>query len=200
MMLPKPATMAAPPSTASPPSSNPAVPPPPVIGAPVGNGLGEGLGDGLATGEALGLADDDELAELDAEGLVLEEALDEAPSLTVLVAVLVAVLLAVTEPLAEGDRIVTVPEGLLLDVQAESAIQASTVARPPVAVSLTRCAVHAMAMRAFIGPPVSRQSPFPGRRPQKPPPDRNRVPITVSPGRSANREWRAHHRNIRLLG
>jgi hypothetical protein len=186
MMLPKPATMAAPPSTASPPSSNPAVPPPPVIGAPVGYGLGEALGDGLAGGEALGLADADGLAE--GLALALALALDETPSLTV------------TEPLAEGDRIVTVPEGLPVDVQAESAMQASTVARPPVAVSLTRCAVHAMAMRAFIEPPVSRQSPFPGRRPQKPAPDRNRVPITVSPGRSANQEWRAHDRNIRLRG
>jgi hypothetical protein len=38
-MLPRPATMAAPPSTAIPVSWNPAVPPPPVTGAAVGYGL-----------------------------------------------------------------------------------------------------------------------------------------------------------------
>jgi hypothetical protein len=139
--------MAAPPSTARLPSSNPAVPPPPVIGAAVGYGLGEGLGDGLDTGVAVGLAVVDELAELLALALVLAEALDEAP--------LLGLLLGLTEPLAEGDRSVTVPVGLPLDVQAESATQASTVTRHPVAVSLTRCAVHAMAVRAFIEPPLA---------------------------------------------
>ena len=60
-MLPRPATIAAPPSTASPVSWNPAVPPPPVTGAPLGTGLGDGLGDGLA--EGLGLGDADGLGE-----------------------------------------------------------------------------------------------------------------------------------------
>ena len=60
-MLPRPATIAAPPTTASPASWNPAVPPPPVTGAAVGAGLNEGLGDGLA--EGLGLGDADGLGE-----------------------------------------------------------------------------------------------------------------------------------------
>ena len=47
--------MAKPPSTASPASWNPAVPPPPVTGATVGNGVvTTGLGDGLAEGSGLG--------------------------------------------------------------------------------------------------------------------------------------------------
>jgi hypothetical protein len=139
--------MAAPPSTANPPSWNPAVPPPPVTGALVGYGLYEGLGYGLYEGLGDGLTDADGLVE--ALALALAEALDEA------LTVLLALALALTEPLAEGDNTVTDDDtdGLPLDVQAESATQASTVARPPVAVSLTRCAVHAMAVRAFIEPP-----------------------------------------------
>jgi len=118
----------------------------------------------------------------------------------VLLAVLLAVALELTEPLAEGDNTVTDPDtdGLPLEVQAESARQASTVTRPPVAVSLTRCAVHAMAVRAFIEPPHSLGNdhfPVAGRRNRRRP-----ETITVSPGRGANRQWRAHHRNIRLLG
>jgi hypothetical protein len=174
MMLPKPATMATPPSTASPPSSNPAVPPPPVIGAPVGYGLGEGLGDGLACGVALEPAAADGLA----EGLALALALALAEAL----AEALALALALAEPLADGDRIVTVPLGLPVDVQAESAMQASTVARPPAAVSLTRCAVHAMAVRAFIEPP-----------------DLSAITISRSPAAEtgAGQKLRAHNRKPR---
>jgi hypothetical protein len=151
--------MAAPPSTASPASWNPAVPPPPVTGAAVGIGLNEGLGDGLAEGVALALADAlaealalaDELAVAlavaVAVALVLVLGLDEAPAL----AVLVAVELTPAEPPAVGDSTVT---GVLPEVQAESATQASTVVRPqPTAVRRTRCDVHAMAVRALIEPP-----------------------------------------------
>lgn len=136
-MLPRPATIAAPPSTARPPSWNPAVPPPPVTGAPVGTGLGEKLGEGL--GEGLG----DGLSE--GEGLSLAEALAEVSPL--------AVSLADTEPLAVGENDET--GGLPDDVQAESATQASmAVRRPqPAAVSRTRCAVRAMAVHALIEPP-----------------------------------------------
>jgi hypothetical protein len=149
-MLARPAAMAAPPSTASPASWNPAVPPPPVTGASVGIGLGEGLGKGLSEGEALSLADSDGLVEALSLAGELDVWLSEAA-------------------LAVGDNTVTDEEGLpgevgLLvpvpdDVQAESATQASMVVRPqPTAVSLTRCAVHAMAVRALIGPPsYSRQ-------------------------------------------
>jgi hypothetical protein len=62
-----------------------------------------------------------------------------------------------TEPPAEGDSTVTEEEGddePGLEVQADSATQASMVVRPqPTAASLSLCAVHAMAVRAFIEPP-----------------------------------------------
>jgi len=144
--------MAAPASTASPASWNPAVPPPPVIGAAVGIGLGDGVG--LAEGEPVSLVDSDGLVEVlsPAGGLVPPKAsllcepvalgdntdsdeewvLDPGP-----VAVLVPVLVPVPDP-----------------VQAESATQASMVTRPqPTAVSLIPYAVPAMAVRALIGPP-----------------------------------------------
>jgi hypothetical protein len=142
-MLPRPATMAAPPSTASPASWNPAVPPPPVTGAVVGNGLDEGLGDGTGVGETLTLTDTDGLA----LGLTLADELARLPPLAL------AEPLAVAVPLTLGVSTVTDTDGEPLEVQAESATQASTVMQPPAAVSLTRCAVRAMAVRAFIEPP-----------------------------------------------
>jgi hypothetical protein len=147
-MLARPAAMAVPPSTASPASWNPAVPPPPVTGASVGIGLGEGLGNGLNEGEALSLAVSDGLIEALSLAGEWAEALSEGDS---------------DGLLAVGDNTVTDPEGVPDDVQAESAMQASMVVRPqPTAVSLTRCAVHAMAVRAFIGPPsYSRHDHFP---------------------------------------
>jgi hypothetical protein len=136
--------MAAPPSTASPVSWNPAVPPPPVTGAAVGNGL-DGTVDGAAegVGEGVGLSSAEALADALAEELVL--ALAEAP----------AEVLSEVVALAVGVNTVPDDEGVEgLEVQAESATQASTVVRPqPTAVSLTLCAVHAMAVRAFIEPP-----------------------------------------------
>ena len=146
-MLARPAAIAAPPSTASPASWKPAVPPPPVTGASVGIGLGEGLADGLSEGEALSLADSDVLA----EALSVAEEVAAVPLAAVLVAVPVAD--------AVGVNVVTDEEGVPDDVQAESATQASMVVRPqPTAVSLTRCAVHAIAVRVLIGPPsCSRQ-------------------------------------------
>jgi hypothetical protein len=132
--------MAVPPSTASPASWNPAVPPPPVTGATVGyTVVYTGLGIGLAEGSGLGLVVSDGLGEGDglAEALGLGEPLAEALGLGV--------------PVTAG---VNTAGGVELEVQAESATQASTVAKPqPTAVSLTRCAVHAVAVRAFIEPP-----------------------------------------------
>ena len=150
-MLPRPATIAVPPSTASPASWNPAVPPPPVTGAPVGTGLGDGLGEGSGLGlsDAGGLAEPLALSDELSAAFALSPALvlDEAPAL----AVLVAVELTPPEPPAVGDNTVT---GGLPEVQAESATQASMVVRPqPTAVSRTRCDVHAMAVRALIEPP-----------------------------------------------
>jgi hypothetical protein len=79
----------------------------------------------------------------DADALVLALALAEV--------------LGLTEPLALGESTETEEEGVEVpgdDVQAESATAASTVIRPkPNALSLTRCAVRTMAVRAFIRPP-----------------------------------------------
>jgi len=147
-MLPRPATIAAPPSTASPVSWNPAVPPPPVTGAPLGTGLGDGLGEGSGLGlsDADGLAEALALSDELALALSLALSLDEAPPL--------AVLVAPAEPLAVGryvdaGGVVAEPE-----VQADSATQASMVVRPqPTTVSRTRCDVHAVEVRALIEPP-----------------------------------------------
>ena len=93
--------MAAPPSTASPASWNPAVPPPPVTGAPTGAEWAEGLEAGLDEGVAVALG---AVAEDVARGLVLVLVLAlalvlvEAPAL----AVLLAEALKLTEPLALG--------------------------------------------------------------------------------------------------
>ena len=74
----------------------------------------------------------------------------------------------VTEPLTLGEN-TTVPVPVLPDVQAETAMQANTLTRPqPTVLGLTRCAVHAMAVRALIGPPHApvqrRHFPAGGRR------------------------------------
>jgi hypothetical protein len=212
-MLPRPATIAAPPTTASPASWNPAVPPPPVTGAPLGTGLGDGLGEGAG----LGLSDADGLA----EALALSEELALALSLALDEGVPVAVEVAPAEPLAVGINVDaggvagTVGEGP--EVQAESATQASMVVRPqPTTVSRTRCDVPAMAVRALIEPPrVLGNDHFPvaGRRNRRRKGKRaaglwsltasagkTSVALTASPGCATNRQWRAHHRNIRLCG
>jgi hypothetical protein len=173
--------MAAPPSTAIPASWNPAVPPPPVAGAPLGFDpvpwspdwpaaapLLEPVAGALLAPDAGALADldagaladpdadalADALADLDAGALVEEPvcglapplAPDEAPPLAAPVA------LELPDPLTVGES--TVTGGLLLEVQAESATQASMVVSPqPATVSRTRCDVHAMAVRALIEPP-----------------------------------------------
>jgi hypothetical protein len=159
-MLPRPATIAAPPTTASPASWNPAVPPPPVTGAALGTGLGDGLGEGsgLVLSDADGLAEalvlSDELPVACALSLALALVLvpEEAPPL----AVLVAVELTPAEPPAVGTYVDAggVEEEGGPEVQAESATQASMVVRPqPTTVSRTRCDVPAMAVRALIEPP-----------------------------------------------
>jgi hypothetical protein len=148
-MLPRPATIAAPPTTASPASWNPAVPPPPVTGAPLGTGLGDGLGEG----SGLGLSDADGLAEALALSDELALSLVLSLALELDEAVLVAVEVTPAETLAVGRNVDgggVVVEGL--EVQAERATQASMVVRPqPTTVSRTRCDVPAMAARALIG-------------------------------------------------
>ena len=163
-MLPRPATIAPPPSTASPASWNPAVPPPPVTGAPMGAGLDDGLGEGCG------------LVLVDADGLALVVALALADELVLVLVLALADELALAlalvlvrgevPPLAVPVAVELVPaEGMNVDgggvdvvaepeVQAERATQASMVVRPqPTAVSRTRCDVHAMAVRALIEPP-----------------------------------------------
>jgi hypothetical protein len=161
-MPPRPATIAAPPSTASPASWNPAVPPPPVTGAPLGTGVYEGLGDGRAEGLWLALGDVDGLAEELALALadVLADALADADALALAdaPALALAEVLAVAEEvapeLAVGEPLNTVTEEEVPEVQAESATQAIMVVRPqPTAVYRTRCDVHAMAVRTLIEPP-----------------------------------------------
>jgi hypothetical protein len=140
--------MAAPPSTASPASWNPAVPPPPVTGAAVGYGVYVGLGDGVTSGVGLSVGDSDGVGDWLALSLAL--ALAEVLAL----AVLVAVAVELAEPLALGGKIDTDEEGPLPPpVQAASETHASAAIRPQPTVSLTRCAVHAMAVRALIRPP-----------------------------------------------
>jgi hypothetical protein len=128
--------MAAPPSTASPASWNPAVPPPPVTGAggyEVYEGLAGGVGLALSLGVGLGLAEALALAFAEAVGALTDGEATEIETLGV------GVLPEVPVP---------------LEVQAESATQASMAVKPqPTAVSLTPCAVPAMAARALIEPP-----------------------------------------------
>jgi hypothetical protein len=173
MMPPAPATMAAPPMIASPASWNPAVPPPPVTGAPTGTELADGLGDGLMLVLTLteGLGD----------GLMLVLTLTEGLGAGVVASVVTS--FGEIETLAETD---TLTETLALtlalalgentlpveveepDVQAETATQAKTASRPPpmaprfaptavrfapMAPRRARCAIHEMAVRATIGPP-----------------------------------------------
>jgi hypothetical protein len=112
----------------------------------VGNGVvTSGVGVGLAEGSGVGLIDSDGVSE--GVGLALSEAVGVPSGLDVLVVV------GVTEEVGVTAGVNTAG-GVELDVQAESATQASMVVKPqPTAVSLTRCAVHAMAVRAFIEPP-----------------------------------------------
>jgi hypothetical protein len=127
-----------------------------VTGAPSGTGLGDGLAEGWglgvcdADGLALVVALADELADELALVLALVVVRGEEPPL----AVPVAVELAPADGMKVDGGGVEVEVEAGLEVQAESATQASMVVRPqPTAVSRTRCDVHAMAVRALIEPP-----------------------------------------------
>lgn len=150
-MPPAPASIAAMPIPRSSGSWNPAVPPPPVGGAAVGNGLavglgvadgvglvvglGDGLGDGLGVALAVGLGDG--LGDDDAE--LLGEALAE--------------LLGVAEALVPGDDVGSAPDDALPE-QAETAMEASMARMPQLtAVNLVRSPVPEVAARPFTEPP-----------------------------------------------
>jgi hypothetical protein len=131
-------------------SWKPAVPPPPVTGAAVGNGLAVGLGDGEGEGVAEGVAegvgdvrvrDGDGLGEGlgEAEALALGEALGES--------------VGVAEVPTEGEDVGSAPEDVD-DVQAVMLTEARMVKMPqPRAASLTRCRVPAGVVRTFMEPP-----------------------------------------------
>src|SRR5579859_6284012 len=109
-MVPAPARIAPAPKTNSRPSCKPAVPPPPVIGASVGNedlGVGDGWGLGLALELGDGLADEDvdELADEDVDELA-EEDVDELADVLA-----VALVLALVEEVeVDVDETVALPE------------------------------------------------------------------------------------------
>src|SRR5580658_5979406 len=139
-MLPAPASIAAPPNPKSAVSCNPAVPPPPVPGASVGNRLADGLGVadvvGVADllGDGLGVADGlvDVVDVGNADGLVeaLADSVGAAPAPGLLEAVC-----DVAEPVTEGENIGGVEPGE--DVQPATAAEPSRVKVPkPMAVSL----------------------------------------------------------------
>ncbi len=127
-------------------SWKPAVPPPPVAGAPTGNGLGDGLGDGDADtdGVAEGVADGV------AEGVALALSLGEAVAVSLALGVGVAVPPGENEDPAEGG---------VDPVQAETVAEASMVMVPqPRMVSPLRSPVTALAPRTIMDPP-QRQAP-----------------------------------------
>jgi hypothetical protein len=149
-MLPAPASIAAAPSPKSRASWNPAVPPPPVAGAAVGNGLADRLGDADRPGDADGRGDADRLG--DAEGRGDAEGLPLALGVVAL-ALPLGRLVGVAEPVAPGENVAGVAEGED-PVQAETDADASMVkAAQPTVVSLALNPVPAMIARTFMGPP-----------------------------------------------
>ncbi len=157
-MHPAPARIAAPPRPKSRASWNPAVPPPPVAGAAVGNELDEDLGvaDALAKGlvPALGVAD------ALAEGLV--RALDVADGLAAalvraLGVVTVAVRLGETvgdaDAGAQGVNFGSVAEGVDPEQAATDAEASMVTVAQPAAVSLAPNPIPAVVVRILMGPP-----------------------------------------------
>jgi hypothetical protein len=148
-MLPAPTSIAATPSAMSGASWTPAVPPPPVGGAPLGIELGDGLpvaaddarrlAEGLADGRLVG-------AGRVVDGLAL--------TLDVLIpAVPLAEPVGLGEPAAPGENVAGVDGG---DDPVQADAEASTVkVAKPAAVNLAPRPFRAMAVRIFAGPPVS---------------------------------------------
>ena len=153
-MLPAPARIAAPPRPKSRASWNPAVPPPPVAGAAVGNGLAD----------LLGVADDDAewlgVSEGDADRLGVSDELPEELALALALVlgevapvVPLGLVLGVADPVSAGKNGVGVAEGEDV-VQAETDSEASMVKVAQLtAVSLALSPVLMMIVRTFMGPP-----------------------------------------------
>jgi|SRR5450631_36600 len=145
-MLPAPARIAATPSPKIRASWNPAVPPPPVGGAAVRNGLAAGLrvADGLAEGLALALG-------------------------VLTLAVPLGRIFGVAEALLAGENVVGVAEGEDAE-QAETDAEASMVnAAQLAAVNLALSPAPTVVVRIFMGPPHASgrwrtRSPVPHRK------------------------------------
>jgi hypothetical protein len=153
-MLPAPASIAAPPRPKSRASWNPAVPPPPVGGAAVGNGLSDGLGVAACDADGLGVA------ACDADGLGVA-ACDADGLGVVTLAVPLDNPVGVAETLAPGENLVGAAEGEDA-VQAETATEASMAKVPqPMAVNLALSPVPAVAVRTFMEPPHASGRPGP---------------------------------------
>jgi hypothetical protein len=121
-------------------SWNPAVPPPPVAGAAVTNGLADGLR--VADGDADGLCVADDLAE--GLSLVLEALAPAVPLGRIVV---------VAEPVTAGENEVGVGEGEDV-VQAETDAETSMVrVAQPTRVNRALTPLPMMVVRIFMGPP-----------------------------------------------
>lgn len=196
-------------------SWNPAVPPPPVAGAAVGNGLADGLGVG--DGKWL-------RADALAEGLALVLA-DVGLAVTVAVAVGVGVSLGEIVDVAEavpdgeppGENEVGVAEGEDPE-QAETDTEASAVTvTQPITLNLALSPVPAMVVRIFYGTPSCVQpvpAPFPVPAFTNPSRKGNRVAgscaapasrsqkassvIKARPVGNTDTQWLVHHLDIRL--
>ena len=152
-MLPAPASTAAPPRARSRASWNPAVPPPPVAGATVMNGLGDGLGDGLGVGDAgaVCVGDGDGLAL--GLGELLTVLLGEADDVGVAV--------------RAGENEDETADGVAPE-QAETAAEARMVmVLQPMTANLALCFGAALVERTFMKPPrtspqVATAVPVPG--------------------------------------
>src|SRR6266536_253148 len=178
-MLPAPARIAAPPRPKSRVSWNPAVPPPPVAGAAVGNVLA----DWLEFADGLGVAD----------GLTLALGV-------VVLAVSLGRMVGVAEPDTAGENEVGVGEG-------EDAVQAETDAEAimakvaqQAAVNLALRPVPMLVVRTVIGPPYAsggRRTPLPGPgigREIAAGPVTARADRRQVPGRADGHKGKAHRR------
>ena len=208
-MLPAPASIAAPPSPKSKVSCVPAVPPPPVTGAAVGNRLADEAGVADRLGVTDRLADGLGVAELPAVAVAVGKAdgLVEAPVVTLGAApgAVLGTLVDVAEPVTEGENIGV--DGDALDVQPETAAEPSMVKVPkPMAVSLVLSAVPVMVVRTFIQPPhAPTRFPDPGitnrhrkRKRVADPSAKAPTTIKVMLKTGADMQWRVPDWNIRL--
>jgi hypothetical protein len=157
-MLPAPARIAPPPSAKSKTSWTPAVPPPPVEGAAVGNALADRLGVGDVLAVAVADAFGDAVAVGDAVSDAVGDVVEPAEGLAVVVGgrladLLLGTAVGETEPVTDGVKMagVVVDE---LPEQAESTTQARmTETPPPATASRPLSTVPAMVVRTFMEPP-----------------------------------------------